>query len=456
MGKGRTEGVKTLLGDPRKAIWKLALPMMIAMSIQTLYNLVDAIWVSGLGPEALAAVGFFFPFFFMAMALAIGIGIGGGAAISRRIGSKDKKGADQVAMHTLAIMVLIAITFTIPMFLMADMIFEAMGAGDAKEMATSYGRILFAGSIVIFFSNIANAIMRAEGDAKRAMYAMIVGSVMNLVLDPIFIYGFDLGVTGAAWATLLSMAISSLMLFYWLFFKKDTFISFPFRKFRPNMSVIKDIMRVGLPASLQQMSMSINMFILILIVGFVGGIHGVAVFTAGWRVITLAILPVMGISTAMVSVAGATYGAEAYRKLRSAHRYAVKMGLIIELTMAVLTFAFAPWIVRMFTWSEGSAVLYDDLVIFVRIMCIFYPFVAFGMLSSSAFQGMGKGFRSLVVTLLRTLILTAICSYVLGVVLDLGLVGIWFGIFLGNSIGSIVAFTWAKLTIRKLIKEKYG
>ncbi len=430
--------------------------MIIAMSVQTLYNLADAIWVSGLGANALSAVGFFFPFFIMAMALAMGIGVGGGAAISRRIGSRDKEGADQVGMHTIAIMVLVAVMFTIPMYLMTDRIFEAMGAGDAKEMAASYGRILFAGSIVIFFSNIANAIMRAEGDAKRAMYAMIAGSIMNIVLDPIFIYGLDLGVAGAAWATLLSMGISSLMLFYWIFLKKDTFVSFPFRKFRPSWSVIKDIMTVGLPASLQQMSMFINMLIMIKIVVYVGGTDGVAVFAAGWRVIMLAILPVMGIATALVSVTGATYGAEAYRKLRSAHRYAVKMGLVIELLMAVLTFAFAPWIVKAFTWSEGSSHLYDDLVIFVRIMCIFYPFVAFGMLSSSAFQGMGKGVQALLATILRTIILTAVCSYVLGIVLDLGLVGIWFGIFLGNSIGSIVAFTWAKLTIRKLIKEKYG
>ena len=456
MGKGRTEGVRTLLGNPRKAIWKLALPMIIAMSVQTLYNLADAIWVSGLGANALSAVGFFFPFFIMAMALAMGIGVGGGAAISRRIGSRDKEGADQVGMHTIAIMVLVAVMFTIPMYLMTDRIFEAMGAGDAKEMAASYGRILFAGSIVIFFSNIANAIMRAEGDAKRAMYAMIAGSIMNIVLDPIFIYSLDLGVAGAAWATLLSMGISSLMLFYWIFLKKDTFVSFPFRKFRPSLSVIKDIMTVGLPASLQQMSMFINMLIMIKIVVYVGGTNGVAVFAAGWRVIMLAILPVMGIATALVSVTGATYGAEAYRKLRSAHRYAVKMGLVIELLMAVLTFAFAPWIVKAFTWSEGSSHLYDDLVIFVRIMCIFYPFVAFGMLSSSAFQGMGKGVQALLATILRTIILTAVCSYVLGIVLDLGLVGIWFGIFLGNSIGSMVAFTWAKLTIRKLIKEKYG
>jgi len=111
-----TEGVKTLLGNPRKAIIKLAIPMIIAMSVQTIYNFVDAVWVSGLGPDALSAVGFFFPFFFMIIALATGLGVGGAAAVSRRIGARDKAGADSVAAHTMVMMFITSIAVTIPFF----------------------------------------------------------------------------------------------------------------------------------------------------------------------------------------------------------------------------------------------------------------------------------------------------------------------------------------------------
>jgi len=104
-----TKGIKTLLGDPKKAIITLSLPMIVAMSVQTIYNVVDAIWVSGLGADALSAVGFFFPFFFMLMAIATGIGIGGSSAVSRRIGARDKKGADNVAAHTVVIMLLLTV-----------------------------------------------------------------------------------------------------------------------------------------------------------------------------------------------------------------------------------------------------------------------------------------------------------------------------------------------------------
>ncbi|MBU7036221.1 MAG: MATE family efflux transporter, partial [Theionarchaea archaeon] len=127
------------MGDPKKAIIRLSLPMMVAMSIQTIYNIVDAIWVSGLGADALSAVGFFFPFFFMMNAIATGIGIGGGSAISRRIGAKDKKGADTVASHTIVIMLLAAVAFAVPFFIFARDIFSAMGAGDITDSATQYG-----------------------------------------------------------------------------------------------------------------------------------------------------------------------------------------------------------------------------------------------------------------------------------------------------------------------------
>ncbi|MEE9592197.1 MAG: MATE family efflux transporter, partial [Thermoplasmata archaeon] len=124
-----TQGVQTLLGDPKRAIIRLALPMIAAFSLQTIYNFVDAIWVAGLGPDALAAVGFFFPFYFIALAIGLGIGTGGGAASSRRIGSRDREGAGRVGSHTFVLMLLFAVALAIPFFIFAAPLFEAIGAG---------------------------------------------------------------------------------------------------------------------------------------------------------------------------------------------------------------------------------------------------------------------------------------------------------------------------------------
>ena len=449
-----TKGVQTLLGEPKKAIIKLSIPMIIAMSIQTLYNLIDALWVSGLGPDALAAVGFVFPFFFMALAISAGLGIGGGSAISRRIGANDKKGADMVAVHSIIITILIAILFTIPFFIFAEQLFILIGAGETTPTATLYARIIVSGAVIVFFSFVSNAILRAEGDAKRAMAAMALGGILNIILDPIFIYTFNLGVPGAAWATLLSMSVTSILLFYWLFIKKNTYLTFHFRGFHFKKSIIKDILWVGFPASVQQFSMSIMMLLMNIILVRIGGTDGVAVFSAGWRVVTIASLPLLGIATGVVSVTGAAFGAKDYHKLNTAYLYAIKIGIIIESILAISTFILAPLISAAFTQAEASIRIADDLTVFLKIVCIFYPGVAFGMLSSSMFQGVGKGINALIVTIFRTIILAAPLAWIFSTTFDLGLPGAWWGIVVANLTGSITAFTWGKLYIRKLMAIK--
>lgn len=439
------------MGEPKRAIIKLALPMIVAMSVQTIYNFVDAIWVSGLGTGALSAVGFFFPFFFMTMAIATGIGLGGGSAISRRIGAKDKAGADNVAAHTIVIMLLAAVFVTVPLFIFAERIFTLLGAGRTLAMAVSYARIMFAGTLVIFFVNIANSILRSEGSVKRAMLAMALGAIINIVLDPIFIYTFGLGVAGAAWATILSLFITCLLLFNWLFLKKDNYVSFSFRRFQFKREIVRDIFRVGLPASAQQLSMSFTMLMINLILVRVGGTDGVAIYVTGWRVATIAILPLLGISTAVVSVSGAAFGQGAFKKINIAFMHALKIGIIIEVVVGIAIFFLSPKITAVFTRAQGAGRIASDLIVFLRIMCFFYPATAFGMFSSSIFQGVGKGINALIVTIIRTVLLTLLFIALFAFILEMGLMGVWLGIVMGNTIGAVVAFLWAKSYIRSLI-----
>ncbi|MEA3558372.1 MAG: MATE family efflux transporter [Candidatus Thermoplasmatota archaeon] len=454
MSEPTTKGVDTLLGNPRKAILKLSIPMIIAMAVQTAYNLADAVWVSGLGSDSMSAVGFFFPFFFLIMALAAGIGIGGGAAISRRIGARDKEGADNVADHVLVLMLLIAVIFTVPTYVLLPGIFRSMGAGEVADLATGYGRIIIAFSLIIFFSNNAGAILRAEGDTKRAMYAMVLGSVLNIFLDPLFIYGFGLGVAGAAWATMISFSCTAVLLFYWLFLRKNTYVTIRLRQFRFKLDIFKDVMKVGFPATLQQGSMAFNMMFLNIIVVSVGGTDGVAVFSTGWRVVMIAVLPLMGIASALIPVAGAAYGARSYRKVKVALYHAIRYGLIFEIFISVLVFIFAGYIVFIFTWSPESQHLRPDLVIFLRMFSLMSFSAAFGMLSGAVFQAIGKGFNSLLVTIFRTIIFSLAFAWLFGIVLDWGLMGVWIGILTGNAIGAIIAYIWIVIHVRGLESGK--
>jgi len=265
------------------------------------------------------------------MGLANGVGIGGSSAISRRIGAKDKQGADNIAMHSIILVLLVTISYTVPLFLLARPLFVLMGAGQTIELTLAYSQVIFIGSFFLFFSNVANAILRGEGDAKRAMYAMALGGILNIILDPIFIYTLNMGIAGAAWATILSLSISSIILCYWLLFKKNTYVDFKFKDFKFKKDILKEIFSVGLPAAVQHMSMSLSMIILNLLIVSVSNTDGVAVYTTGWRIVMISVLPLMGIATAIVSVSGAAYGEKAYDKVSIVHLYAVKIGLIIEI-----------------------------------------------------------------------------------------------------------------------------
>ncbi len=465
----KTKGVKTLLGDPKKAVIKLAIPMIIAMSVQTIYNFVDTLFVSGIGKEfftdsfvpgigdlGVAAIGYIFPFFMMAIALSTGIGVGASSAISRRIGADDKKGADNVAEHSIITTILIAILFSIILFVSAEPLLKLIGAGNSLPYAVSYGRIIFAGSISIFFINVGTAILRGEGDAKRAMYAIVMGTGLNILLDPIFIYHLELGVAGAAYATILSMSITSIILIYWLFLKKNTYVDFKLKHFKIKKDIIYDIFKVGFPASIQQLSMSFTMLAInVIIISFTSaGDDGIAIYTIGWRVVMLAILPLLGLATAVITVTGAAFGAKDYKKLNIAFMYSVKFGLIVEIVIAFLIFLLASSITLIFTTGGNLPDLRAEIELFIKISCLFYPGAALGIASSAMFQGTGKGLYSLTATLVRTIILSPILAILFCCVLSIGLSGIWWGLVVANLTGSLISFSWAKIYIRHLFNLK--
>ncbi len=446
-----TRGVKTLLGDPKKAIRKLSGPMIIAMLVQTLYNIVDSIWVSGLGSDRLAAVGLFFPVFMIIISFASGISVGGSSAISRKIGAENKRLADTAAGHTLFMGILIAVLITIIILPLLREIFLSMGAETSVvELIAGYGKIIVGGTIILVFNNIASGILRGEGDTKRVMYAMGLGSILNIILDPIFIYTLNLGINGAAWATLASMSVTSLLAFYWLFIKKNTFISFHFNSLKFNGKIIKEILRVGIPASLSQMSMAAAIFILNYFIIKSDGTDGVAVFTSTWRIIMIGLVPLLGISIGVTAVTGAAFGAKKPKKLATGYFYGIKFGILSEILIVSLIFIFASQLAYLFTYSKDTAHISGSLIKTLRQLVWFLPFVPMGILTSSMFQGIGKGEYSLILTITRTLVLQILFSWLLGVRLNYGLSGICLGVVSGNITASLIAVSWGQIMIRRL------
>ncbi|MDH7593960.1 MAG: MATE family efflux transporter [Methanomicrobiales archaeon] len=446
-----TRGVALLRGDPKTAIRRLSGPMIIAMLLMAIYNLADAIWVAGLGADALAGVGFVTPLFMILIGLSNGLGAGATSVVARRIGARDREGADGAATHALVLALVASLVLMMILILFLQPILLLFGAGPVIGFAQEYGRIVFLGTVFFLAVQMAYAVLRAEGDTRRTMYAMAVSSVLNMVLDPILIYGAGMGVAGAALATVISIASVMGVLSYWFFVRRDTYVRLSLRSFSLDMHTFRAILGVGLPASLEYLLMSVMAIAINAILVTIAGTDAVAIYTSGWRIVMFAIVPLIGIATSVVSVSGAAYGAREYAKIRTIHSYAITLGVLIGMATSSLTYFLAPWITLLFTYTSESAPLAGGFIVFFHTMCLFYPFVPLGMFSSSVFQGTGHGLVSLGINFLRTLAFIILISYVLGVTLGYGAMGVYFGIVLGNILGGSVGFLWARLFIGRLM-----
>lgn len=445
--------IDIVTGDPKVAIRKLSWPMMISMLLIMAYNLADSIWVAGLGPDALSALGFITPLFLIMVGLGNGLGAGANSLIARAIGAKDKKLADNAALHSILITIIISIILPIILlFLLEDMLI-LMGAANTTPLALAYGNIVFLGMFPFLFSSVAASILRSEGDVKRAMYAMVITAVFNVILDPIFIYILNLGVKGAAYATLISSILSCLVMVYWLFIKKDTYISLLPKNFNYNYYILKDILSVALPASIEQLILSFISVLLNAILAMVASTVAVGVFIAGWRLIMMGAIPFMGIGTAVVTVAGASYGAQNWDKLKLTFNYSTRLGLVIGVILTVLFWIFAPQLALLFGYSSESAQLTPQIANLLRVMAFFFLCLPLGINASSVFQGVGKGLYSLICTILREVIFILMIVYVLAFIFSFGEQGVWWGFISGAFVGSLVGYIWCKLFISKLEKK---
>ncbi len=448
----KQDNVDLILGDSHTAIRKLAWPMMISMLLIMTYNLADSIWVAGLGPIALSAIGFITPIFTIIVGLGNGLGAGANSLIARCIGAEDKFGANNAAIHSIILTIVISLLSSLILLLGLPYLLDFMGAGSVKTDALVYGNIVFSFIIVFTFSSVGPAILRSEGDVKRAMYAMLVTSVLNIVLDPIFIYYFNLGISGAAWATILSATITCLVVIYWIWIKRDTYLDLSFSFFDFKWGVVFDELNVAIPSSAEALIFSITGIIVNNFLVIVGGTIAVGTYTASMRLIQLAMIPLMGLGTAVLTVCGAAYGAKDAGKIDDALSYSLRLGCVISLVLMFILYVFAPQLSLIFGYAGSTSVLVSKISDIIRVAFIVIITVNYGLLPASMFQGVGKGFTSLGLSTFRTFIAETIGSYVFGIALGFGEIGIYYGLMFGAACGAILSYICAKWYIRKLYK----
>ena len=450
----KNSNIEMITGDPKKAINKLSIPIIASMFLIFANNIIDSIWVAGLGPEPLAALGYITPLFMILVGFGNGIGAGGNSLISRYIGAEDRVSANNAAIHNIILSVIVSVIISIIFILSMESLLNMMGAGSVIKYAMDYGFIVFAWTFALLMPPIVGGAFRAEGDIKRATVPIALAAIINMILDPIFIYTLNLGISGAAWATALGPFISLLLMFYWIFVKKDTYLSYNLSDFTNDWGMYKDILVVGIPASLEQLVLSVLTIFINFMLTIVSGPVAVAVYTAGWRIISIGMLPAIGVGTAAISVAGVAYGARKYENLRVTARYAVKVALIASIIVCIILNVFANQIAFIFSYSENSAQLEPLIASFLQIMCLFILYVPFGASAGNVFQGVGKGTISFVLTTFREFILVLIFAYLLGFVFNMGEFGIYYGMLLGGGIGSMICYACIELYINRLLKMR--
>lgn len=449
MPQEKNKEIDLILNHPKKAINKLAVPIIISNLFMMLNNIIDGIWVAGLGPDPLAAVGFVTPLFLALVGFANGLGAGSNSLIARYIGAKDHENAENSAIHSIILSIIVTIITTIILLITLRQLLLFMGAGEVIDLSLQYGYIIIGGSFSVFIPAMLSAIFRSEGEVKRASRPLIITAVINMILDPIFIYVLNGGVAGAALATVLAGAISLIPLLYWMFIKKDSFLKINMKEYTRKLSIYKDILVVGIPASLEQFIISFVSILMNYWLTMLSGTVAVAAYTATWRLVSIGISPLIGIGVAALTVGGAAYGAKNFTNMKTALNYGVKLGLISSAIICTFFFVCAEPLSYIFSYSADSAMLAGRIVECLRILCFFILFMPLGVLAGNIFQSMGKGTSSLLITILRSFILEIIFAALFAFGLNMADTGIYVGLVTGMTLGSIIGYIYINYYLNK-------
>lgn len=447
------ENIESIIGSPRKAINKLAFPTILSMLLMFLNNLIDSFWVAGINADALAALGFISPLYLVIIGLGSGVGAGANSLISRYIGEQRSDDANNAVMHSIIVTVIVSVlVLIIGLFFLEDLVI-LLGAGSVSSYCLSYGKIIFLLNIVFLLPNVTASIFRAEGDVKRATSPLILTAILNMILDPIFIYTLDLGIFGAGFATVIASFIGLLWMLYWIYIKKDTYFKFKFDYYRAKWKIYKEILVVSLPAGTEEIIFAIVAIILNYLIMITAGVNEVAAFTIAWRFMSMAFLPCMAIGIATITVSGVAYGARNGSNFDETIKYSTLLSLAITLIFSGVFFFFAYPICDIFTFTSNNSELVHRSAEILQLL-VFYNFlIPFGATAAYAYQGVGSGFKSLALTILRELVLSMAFAYLMGITFGMGIFGVYLGAIIGMNIGSLLGFICIWIFNLKFRKE---
>lgn len=373
-----------------KLIASLAIPTIISMLVTSIYNLADTYFVACLKSDsATGAVGVVFALMAIIQAVGFALGLGSGAIISRLLGQQKKDEADRIFCSGFAAALVLGLLVTVFGLLFLDPLMRLLGSTDSiLPYARDYGRYILLGAPVMTGSFVLNNVLRSEGHATLSMVGITAGGILNIILDPIFIFVFDMGIAGAAIATVLSQCVSFLILLS-CFVTKKSMLRLSARHVSPKLMVYVDILRTGLPSFCRQGLASVATAALT-VAASVYGDSAVAAMSVVGRVFMFILSVLIGFGQGYQPVVGYNYGAKRFDRVKESFFFTLKTGFLMMSVLAVAGWFAAPLVVGLF----GSGTMLEIGIYAMRAQCVGLLFLPVGIVSNMTFQSIGKSWQA--------------------------------------------------------------
>lgn len=440
-----------MTSDPIPGLVKsMAIPASIGFFFQTMFNVVDTYWAGVLSTEAQAALAISFPVFFILIAMGSGLGTAANVLMSNAMGAKNHSDAAKYAAQSVSFGIIISVFITLLGLMASPFLFGLLGAsGPYLELSLQYMNTILLGTVFFMMSFLLNSFLNTYGDTKSFRNALVVGTLMNIVLDPILMFGFwvvpPLGITGLALATVL---IQFLQMAYLAMKVHKTGLLKGARnqEYAPRKETFAEITKQSLPASLNMMTVAIGIFVITYFIS-VFGKEAVAAYGIATRIEQVMLLPTIGLNIATMTLVGHNYGAKQFERVRQAYFTALEYGLGIMVIGVVVVFAFAEQLMKLFT---SDAAVIAIAVPYLKIAAfIFWAYVIL-FLTISMLQGLKRPMFALWIGLFRQIVAPILVFWLFVEVMRTGISGIWWGIFAVTWTATAITLLYARSTLKKV------
>ncbi len=432
-----------------KLLFSMSVPMMLSMIVQSIYNIVDSMFVAHINENALTALSLVFPFQMFMIGISVGTGVCVNALLSRSLGENNQKNSNLAAKNGIFLAVVFSIVFAIVGILFGKQFILAQTSDpQIVKYSLEYLNVITIFSFGTFMQMMFERLLQATGKTVLSMITQIFGAVTNLILDPIMIFGLlgfpALGVKGAAIATVIGQSLAGLLALYFNIKKNDD-INISLKGFKPDFRIIKTIFSVGFPSILMQ---TIGSFLTYFINKFLISFTPTAVSVYGiyFRLQSFVFMPVFGLNNGMVPIIAYNYGARNKKRILDTIKLSIITAVLIMLTGLAIFQTIPAQLLALFDASEEMLAIGVPAL---RIISLSFIFAGFSIICGSVFQALGNGFLSLIISITRQLIFILPLVYILGHFF--GLSAVWFSIPIAEISSLILSIIFLRYILRKKV-----